>query len=46
MEQDFQARDCYGRLLDYLWLPGGSIVNLTIMREGYAQTLTVPPNVR
>jgi len=46
VEQDVQARARYGRLLAYLWLPDGSMVNLRIMREGYAQTLTVPPNVR
>jgi len=46
VEQDVQARDRYGRLLAYLWLSDRTMVNLTIMRDGYAQVLTVPPNVR
>ena len=41
-----QARDRYGRLLAYVWLPDGRMLNVEIMLEGYAQVLTVPPNVR
>jgi endonuclease YncB( thermonuclease family) len=36
----------YGRLLAYLWLEDGSMVNVTIVREGYAQPFTKSPNVR
>ena len=43
---DVQARDRYGRLLAYLWTRDGAMANVTIMGEGYAQVLTVPPNVR
>ena len=46
VEQDVRPRDRYGRLLAYLWLTDGRMANVEIMREGYAQVLTVPPNVR
>jgi micrococcal nuclease len=46
VEQDVQARDRYRRLLAYVWFPDGRMLNVEIMREGYAQVLTVPPNVR
>jgi micrococcal nuclease len=46
VEQDVEKRDRYGRLLAYLWLVDGSMVNLTIVREGYAQPFTKSPNVR
>jgi micrococcal nuclease len=41
-----EARDRYGRLLAYLWLPGGPSVNATLVARGYARTLTIPPNDR
>lgn len=46
VESDVEKRDRYGRLLAYLWLPGGRMVNVELVRDGYAQVLTVPPNVR
>ncbi len=46
LELDVQARDRYGRLLAYVWLPDGSLFNMVILREGYAQVLTIPPNVK
>jgi len=46
LELDVQTRDQYGRLLAYVWLSGGRMFNLVILREGYAQVLTVPPNVK
>lgn len=46
LERDVEARDKYGRLLAYAYLvPDGTFVNLTIVREGYARLLTIPPNV-
>lgn len=45
LELDVQTRDHYGRLLAYVWL-GGTLFNMVILREGYAQVLTLPPNVR
>lgn len=46
LERDVEARDAYGRLLGYAYLVDtGSFVNLEIVRQGYAQPLTIPPNV-
>ena len=38
-------RDPYGRLLAYVWLPDGRMLNRVMVEEGYAQPLTIPPNV-
>jgi micrococcal nuclease len=46
IEYDVEQRDRYGRLLAYLWLPNGTMVNEEIIRAGYAYPLTIPPNVR
>ena len=40
-----EERDRYGRLLAYVWLPDGRMLNRVLVEEGYAQTLTIPPNV-
>ena len=45
LELDVQARDRYGRLLAYVWV-GETMVNAELVRLGYAQVMTVPPNVR
>jgi micrococcal nuclease len=45
LELDVQTRDRYGRLLAYVWL-GDTMVNAELVRRGYAQVMTVPPNVR
>jgi micrococcal nuclease len=45
LEMDVQVRDRYGRLLAYVWL-GDTMVNAELVRRGYAQVMTVPPNVR
>lgn len=45
LEFDVQPRDQYGRLLAYVWRDG-RLVNEEQVAEGYAATLTVPPNVR
>jgi micrococcal nuclease len=43
--RDVEARDKYGRLLAYIYrVDDGSHVNLTLVREGYARILTIPPN--
>ena len=46
LELDVEARDRYGRLLAYVYLPNGEMLNELIMKAGYAYVLTVPPNVR
>lgn len=40
-----EPRDRYGRLLAYVWLPDGRMVNRLLVEQGYAQPLTIPPNV-
>ena len=45
LELDQEKRDRYGRLLAYVWT-GGTMVNLEMVRLGYARALTIPPNVR
>jgi micrococcal nuclease len=43
---DAERRDRYGRLLAYVYRePDGLFVNAELVRRGYAQTLTIPPNV-
>jgi micrococcal nuclease len=41
-----EPRDRYGRTLVYLWLRDGSSVNAILVANGYATTLTIPPNTR
>jgi micrococcal nuclease len=42
---DVEPRDRYDRLLAYVWLADGTFWNALLAAEGYAQLLTVPPNV-
>jgi micrococcal nuclease len=46
LELDVQKIDPYGRLLAYVYLPDGQMFNETLVREGYAQVATFPPNVK
>ena len=46
LELDVQAKDKYGRTLAYVYLPDGSMLNELIVREGYAQVMTIPPNIK
>ncbi len=41
-----QPRDKYGRLLAYVYLSDGTMLNALLVQEGYAQVMTVPPNVK
>ena len=45
LELDVQERDRHGRLLAYVWV-GDVMVNAELVHLGYAQVITVPPNVR
>lgn len=46
LERDVELRDRYDRLLAYVYRSAdGLFVNEAIASEGYAQVLTVPPNV-
>lgn len=56
LEFDVQERDKYGRLLAYVWLAQPSsgseeearakMFNARLLLDGYAQAMTVPPNVK
>lgn len=46
LELDVQHRDSFGRLLAYVWLRDSRLFNMIILREGYAQVYTFPPNVK
>ena len=46
LEFDVERRDRYGRLLAYVFLEDGRFVNAELLKEGYAQLLTIPPNVK
>jgi len=45
LEYDVQPEDQYGRVLAYVYV-GERLVNEELLWGGYAQLLTVPPNVR
>ena len=45
LEFDVQERDRYGRILAYVW-HDGEMYNKVLLREGYAQVATFPPNVK
>ena len=46
LERDVVGRDDYGRMLAYVYrATDGIFVNYEIVRQGYAQPLTIPPNV-
>lgn len=45
LELDMQSRDRYGRLLAYVWMDE-TMINAELVRRGFAQAMTVPPNVR
>ncbi len=46
IEFDKQSRDKYGRLLGYVYLSNGKMLNEEIVKAGYANLLTYPPNVK
>ncbi len=46
LERDIVGRDDYGRILAYVYRSDdGIFVNYEVVRQGYAQPLTIPPNV-
>ena len=45
LSYDVQTRDRFGRLLAYVTIDG-VMVNEELLREGFAQLLTIPPNVK
>ena len=46
IEFDAQERDRYGRLLGYVNLSNGKMLNEEIVKAGYANVMTIPPNVK
>jgi micrococcal nuclease len=46
IEFDVEKRDHYGRLLGYVYLPDGRMLNEKILLMGYGKLLTVSPNLR
>jgi micrococcal nuclease len=46
VEFDVQSTDRFGRALVYVWHPDGRFFNARLASEGYAQQLTIPPNVK
>lgn len=46
VEFDVQERDRYKRLLGYVYLEDGTFVNAHMIEQGYAQVMTIPPNVK
>src|SRR3990167_5190540 len=45
LEKDISETDRYGRLLRYVWI-GDVFFNETLVKEGYAQSSTYPPDVK
>jgi len=46
IEFDVRERDRYGRLLVYAYLSNGKMLNEVIIKSGYANPLTYPPNIK
>jgi micrococcal nuclease len=49
LEKDVSETDQYGRLLRYVWVEqdtGWLLVNLELLRQGFAQVTTYPPDVK
>lgn len=46
IEFDIQRRDKYNRLLVYAYLSDGKMLNEEIIKAGYANVMTYPPNVK
>ena len=46
IEFDVQERDRYERLLGYVYLSNGKMLNEEIVKAGYASVMTISPNVK
>ena len=46
LEYDVQLQDRYRRTLAYVYLEDGTFFNALLLKEGYAQVATYPPNVK
>ncbi len=45
LEKDISEADKYGRLLRYVWI-GDRLINEELVREGFAQSSTFPPDIK
>lgn len=46
LEYDVNKTDRYGRILAYAYLANGMFINAELVKNGYAQVMTVPPNIK
>ncbi|MEX0682528.1 MAG: thermonuclease family protein [Dehalococcoidia bacterium] len=46
LEKDVSETDVFGRLLRYVWVNQQEMVNVVLVREGYAQASAYPPDIR
>ncbi len=46
LEFDVEKKDKYERLLAYAYLLDGTFINAKIIQAGYANLMTIPPNVK
>jgi len=49
LELDSRLRDAHGRILAYVWVERSGtrvMANAEMIRRGFAQVMTIPPNVR
>ena len=46
LEKDVSETDRFGRLLRYVWLEDGTLVNEALLLDGLAVVLTIPPDVQ
>ena len=45
LESGVRETDQFGRLLRYVWLGDGRMVNQVLIEEGFARALPIPPDV-
>lgn len=45
LERDVSDRDRYGRLLRFVFLEDGTLINEALVRDGYAFVATYPPDI-
>ena len=46
LEYDIEQRDKYGRILAYIWIQDGRMLNEEMLEKGFAVLFTFPPNVK
>jgi micrococcal nuclease len=46
LEYDAGHYDKYGRTLAYVYLQDGTFINAKLVKDGYANVMTIPPNVK